>query len=238
MTHTPPRRRFASLWVILLLCPLLARAGTDDAATGGMTERILWTKTPIAVALTVRGIARMLTDGQAIQIADLTLQRFVNSRPLGIPTPLILVVVVFVILFVFLQYTRGGWHVYAVGGNAVAAVRNGIRSKRIYLGVFLLTAVAAGICGAISAGRAASGGPSFGATAEFDVLTAVLLGGIGLAGGAGRIERTLAGVVLIGVLNNGLTLMSVDVYIQATVRGAVFILAVVLGAVGARRVLR
>ena len=53
MTYTPLRRRFASLWVILLLCPLLARAGTDDSATGGMTERILWTKTPIAVVLTV-----------------------------------------------------------------------------------------------------------------------------------------------------------------------------------------
>ncbi|SDU51819.1 ABC transporter permease [Jiangella alkaliphila] len=192
----------------------------------------------IAVALTVRGVAQILTDGQAVAITDLSLQRFVNSRPLGIPTPLILLVVVFAVLFVLLQYTRTGWHVYAVGGNVIAAIRNGVAAKRIYFGVFLLTAGAAGLCGALSAGRAASGGPFFGATTEFDVLTAVLLGGVGLSGGAGRIERTLAGVLLIGVLNNGLTLLSVDTYVQATVRGAVFLLAVVLGAIAAKRMTR
>lgn len=192
----------------------------------------------IAVALTVRGVAQILTDGQAISITDLSLQRFVNSRPFGIPTPLILLVVVFAILFVLLQYTRIGWHVYAVGGNVIAAVRNGVAAKRIYFGVFLLTAGAAGLCGALSAGRAAAGGPFFGATTEFDVLTAVLLGGVGLGGGAGRIERTLAGVLLIGVLNNGLTLLSVDTYVQSTVRGAVFLLAVVLGAIAMKRVAR
>lgn len=192
----------------------------------------------IAVALTVRGVAQILTDGQAISITDLSLQRFVNSRPFGVPTPLILLVVVFAVLFVLLQYTRIGWHVYAVGGNVIAAVRNGVAAKRIYFGVFLLTAGTAGLCGALSAGRAASGGPFFGATTEFDVLTAVLLGGVGLGGGAGRIERTLAGVLLIGVLNNGLTLLSVDTYVQSTVRGAVFLLAVVLGAIAMKRAAR
>ncbi len=192
----------------------------------------------IAVALTVRGVARTISDNQSIPITDLSLQRFVNSRPFGIPTPLIIAVIVFILLYIFLQRTKTGWHVYGVGGNSTAALRNGIPVKRIYVGVFLLTAAAAGLCGALSAGRAASGGPQFGATAEFDVLTAVLLGGIGLGGGSGRIERTFAGVVLIGVLNNGLTLLSVDANIQATVRGAVFILAVVLGAIAAKRVLR
>lgn len=122
-----------------------------------------------------------------------------------------------------------------MGGNASAALRAGIRVKLIYRGTFLLTAAAAAIGGIISTGRAAAGGPSFGTGAEFDVLTAVLLGGIGLGGGAGRIERTLAGVVLIGVLNTGLTLLAVDSYIQATVRGAVFVLAVVLGALALKR---
>lgn len=189
----------------------------------------------LAMALTLRGASAMLTNGQTVTISDSGLQLFITSRPLGVPVPIIVLLVVFAVLFVFLTRTRGGWHVYAVGGNASAALRAGIRVNRVYRGAFVLTAVAAAVGGVITAGRSGAGGPFFGTGAEFDVLTAVLLGGIGLSGGAGRIERTLAGVVLIGVLNNGLTLLEVDNYVQATVRGAVFVLAVVLGALAFKR---
>lgn len=189
----------------------------------------------LAMALTLKGISAMLTNGQTVTMADGSLQAFINSRPLGIPVPIIIVLIVFAILWLYLTQTRSGWHVYAVGGNASAALRAGIRVNLVYRGVFLLTAAAAAIGGVITAGRAGAGGPFFGTGAEFDVLTAVLLGGIGLGGGAGRIERTLAGVVLIGVLGNGLTLLDVDSYVQATIRGAVFVLAVVLGALAVKR---
>ncbi|WP_309616800.1 ABC transporter permease [Salinibacterium sp.] len=189
----------------------------------------------LAMALTLRGFSAMLTGGQTVTISDGLLQGLVNSRPLGIPVPIYIAVMIFGVLYVYLTRTRSGWHVYAVGGNSSAALRAGINVKMIYRGTFLLTAVAACIGGIISTGRAGAGGPFFGTGAEFDVLTAVLLGGIGLGGGAGRIERTLAGVVLIGVLNNGLTLLSVDSYVQATVRGAVFVLAVILGAIALKR---
>jgi len=192
----------------------------------------------LAMALTLKGISATITSGQTVTMTGGGLQAFINSRPLGIPVPIYLLVIVFAVLYLYLTRTRGGWHVYAVGGNASAALRAGINVNLVYRGTFLLTAAAAAVAGVITAGRAGAGGPFFGTGAEFDVLTAVLLGGIGLSGGAGRIERTLAGVVLIGVLNNGLTLLSVDSYIQATVRGAVFVLAVVLGALAFKRRLR
>jgi ribose transport system permease protein len=189
----------------------------------------------LAMALTVNGVAEMLTSGQVVSITNLTLQGIVNSRPLGVPMPFIAMVIVFALGYVLLTRTKPGWHIYAVGGNSTAALRSGIKVNRIYRNLFLLTGIAAAVAGLITAGRAGGGGPSFGQGAEFDVLTAVLLGGIGLSGGAGRIERTLVGVLIIGVLNNGLTLLSVDSYVQDTARGAVFVLAVVLGAIATKR---
>jgi len=114
-------------------------------------------------------------------------------------------------------------------------LRAGVRTRRLYAGVFITTGVLAALGGIITTGTSSSGGPDYANGAEFDVLTAVLLGGIGLAGGSGRVQRTLAGVLVIGVLDNGLTLMSVDSYYQQLARGAAFVLAVVLGALGERR---
>lgn len=189
----------------------------------------------LAMALTVNGVAEMLTSGQVVSITNLTLQGIVNSRPLGVPMPFIAMVIVFALGYVLLTRTKPGWHIYAVGGNSTAALRSGIKVNRIYRNLLLLTGIAAAVAGLVAAGRAGGGGPSFGQGAEFDVLTAVLLGGIGLSGGAGRIERTLVGVLIIGVLNNGLTLLSIDSYVQDTARGAVFVLAVVLGAIATKR---
>ena len=192
----------------------------------------------LATALTIAGVSDILTSGQAVPITDPTLQAAVNARPLGIPLPVILMLVIFAAMYVLLMRTRTGWHIYAVGGSSSAAIRAGIKTKPLYAGILVLTAVAAAVAGIVSAGRAGSGGPFFGVNSQFDVLTAVLLGGIGLAGGMGRIERSLAGVALIGVLNNGMTLLSVNTYIQETVRGGVFILAVVMGAIAAKRTAR
>jgi ribose/xylose/arabinose/galactoside ABC-type transport system permease subunit len=106
--------------------------------------------------------------------------------------------------------------------------------------VFLITALLSVLAGVILIGRGGIGGPTIGGTGggdgyTFDALTGVLLGGIGLGGGLGRIEATLAGVLIVGVLENGLTLRNVDGYYQILARGIVLILAVVLGAYGQKR---
>jgi ribose/xylose/arabinose/galactoside ABC-type transport system permease subunit len=131
--------------------------------------------------------------------------------------------------------TRAGWHIYGLGGNHSAAVRSGIRTKRLHTGVFLATGLLAAVGGILTLGTSASGGPNYGDGMEFDVLTAVLLGGIGLSGGSGKLQRTLAGVLVIGILNNGLTLLSVSSYYQKLASGSVFVLAVVMGAIAERR---
>jgi ribose transport system permease protein len=189
----------------------------------------------LAMGIVIRGVALISTAGQTKPLTNLALPDFLQTRPLGVPTSVWILAVVFVVCWTVLTFTRVGWHIYAVGGNAGAALRAGIRTKLLYAGVFVTTGVLAAVGGIITTGTSSSGGPNYANGAEFDVLTAVLLGGIGLAGGSGRIQRTLAGVLVIGVLNNGLTLLSVNSYYQQLARGTVFVLAVVLGAVGERR---
>jgi ribose transport system permease protein len=189
----------------------------------------------LAMGIVIRGIALISTDGQTKPLTDLALPDFLQTRPLGVPTSVWILAAVFVISWVVMSFTRMGWHIYGVGGNASAALRAGVRTKRVYAGVFITTGVLAALGGILTTGTSSSGGPNYANGAEFDVLTAVLLGGIGLAGGSGRVQRTLAGVLVIGVINNGLTLMSVNSYYQQLARGAVFVLAVVLGVIGERR---
>jgi ribose/xylose/arabinose/galactoside ABC-type transport system permease subunit len=189
----------------------------------------------LAMGIVIRAIALISTDGQTKPLTNLALPDFLETRPLGVPTSVWILAAVFLVCWVVLSFTRAGWHIYGVGGNPGAALRAGVRTKRLYAGVFISTGVLAALGGIITTGTSSSGGPDYANGAEFDVLTAVLLGGIGLAGGSGRVQRTLAGVLVIGVLNNGLTLMSVDSYYQQLARGAAFVLAVVLGAVGERR---
>jgi ribose transport system permease protein len=189
----------------------------------------------IAMSIAIRGIALISTNGQTKPIDNFALTNFMNARALGVPTSVWILLATFLLAGVIMSFTRVGWHVYGVGGNASAALRAGIRTKRIYAGVFLATGVLAAVGGVITAGTSDSGGPNYANGAEFDVLTAVLLGGIGLAGGSGKVSRTLAGVLVIGILNNGLTLLSVNSYYQQLAQGGVFVLAVVLGAIAERR---
>jgi len=189
----------------------------------------------LAMGIVIRAIALISTNGQDKPLTNNALPAFINARTLGVPTSVWILLGVFVISGVIMSSTRAGWHVYGVGGNASAALRAGIRTRRLYTGVFITTGVLGAIGGVITAGTSSSGGPNYANGAEFDVLTAVLLGGIGLSGGSGKLQRTLAGVFVIGILNNGLTLLSVSSYYQQLARGTVFVFAVVLGAIAERR---
>jgi ribose/xylose/arabinose/galactoside ABC-type transport system permease subunit len=165
-------------------------------------------------------------------------QDFIFSRPLGIPTPVLLLALVFLVVTVLLYRTKLGWHIYAVGGNPVAAERAAISTRRVYWFLYLFAATLAWLAGLITAGRSAAGSAILGPDV-FNVMTAVLLGGaIGFSGGAGRIERTLIGVLFISVMENGLILLDVPSFYADLIRGTALVLAVVLGSIRDRRMLR
>ena len=174
----------------------------------------------------VRGFSYSLTDAQPLIASDLGFRALGNGGIAGIPTPVVLMLVVYAVLWFVLERTKFGRHIYAIGGNREAARLAGIKVKWTLVRVYLIMGACAGLAGVIFAARVESGQPRAGEGYELDAIAAVVLGGTALAGGRGRIVGTLIGALIIGVLSNGLVLMNVPFFWQLVVKGAVIVLAV------------
>jgi ribose transport system permease protein len=173
-----------------------------------------------------KGIALVLTGGAPIRCMTDTF-KFPGAGYIGpVPTPVVLMLIVFIIAALIINKTKLGRHIYAVGGNAQAAKFSGINVKKVKFIVYTYTGLMAGLAGIVTASRLYSGQPTAGDGAEMDAIAAVVVGGTSMSGGSGRIGGTLIGVLIIGVLNNGLNLMGVDSNWQYIVKGFVILLAV------------
>ncbi len=173
-----------------------------------------------------KGIALVLTGGSPIRCMTDTF-KFPGAGYVGpFPAPVILMIIVFLIAVLIINRTQLGRHIYAVGGNAQAAKFSGINVQRVKFIVYTYTGIMSGIAGVVVASRLYSGQPTAGDGAEMDAIAAVVVGGTSMSGGSGRLGGTLIGVLIIGVLNNGLNLMGVDSNWQYIVKGFVILLAV------------
>ncbi|OMQ14307.1 hypothetical protein A7K94_0217555, partial [Modestobacter sp. VKM Ac-2676] len=149
----------------------------------------------------------------------------------GIPLPALIAVVVLVVAAVFLTRTPAGRHVYAIGVNREAAFLSGVNVRRIPFLLFIATGAAAGLAGAITVARLNSApAGQLGLGFELSVLTAVLLGGIALTGGEGSMFGVLVGVLFMGLLRNGLTLLGVPTFWQNVASGVALVAAVAIAA--------
>ncbi len=173
-----------------------------------------------------KGIALVYTTGAPIRCMT-DMFKFPGAGYVGpVPTPVILMLIVFIIALYIVNRTHLGRHIYAVGGNAQAAEFSGINVRRVKFIVFTYTGFMAGLAGVVMASRLYSGQPTAGDGAEMDAIAAVVVGGTSMSGGSGTLGGTLIGVLIIGVLNNGLNLMGVDSNWQYIVKGLVILLAV------------
>ena len=143
-----------------------------------------------------------------------------------IPIPVIILLVILALGYVFLHKTYTGRYIFAVGGNEEAARLSGINTGKIRLLVYSICGFLAGVAGIIMLSRLASGQPSIMTGFELEVITAVVLGGVSFTGGDGKIIGMIQGVLILGVLSNGLILMDIDMYWQWVVNGVVLLLAV------------
>lgn len=176
-----------------------------------------------------RGLAFLISGGRAV-VAGLPPEfRLPGRSYVGpIPTPVIVMAIVFVIFYVLLHHTLLGKYTYAIGGNKETARLSGINVGLVQFILYVLGGTTAGIAGVIMASRLASGQPDAGFGFEFDVIVAVILGGTSLAGGEGTVFGTLVGALIVGVLNNGLNLLQVHTFYQYVLQGLVLIFAVIL----------
>jgi ribose transport system permease protein len=185
--------------------------------------------TTLGMLAVLRGLAQVLAKGQTVLLDTFggLGQGRIAGAPFDIPISAIILVGVLALFWVVMRYTVYGRSMYAIGANPVAARLAGIRSRRLIFFGFLLSGLATAVGGLIlvsEVGAAPSG--TLGLGYELQVVTAVILGGASLAGGRGTILGTVLGLLIIGVLNNGLNLLSVDAFYQQVAQGALLIAAV------------
>ncbi|GAA3732007.1 ABC transporter permease [Salinactinospora qingdaonensis] len=176
----------------------------------------------------LRGTAYSLTDGRPLIADDLGFRLLGDGLILGVPVPIVVMLLVYVTLWFLLARTRFGNEVYAIGGNPEAARLSGIKVKWTLTKVYVIAGACAGLAGVLFSARVVSGQPTAGESYELDAIAAVVLGGTSLMGGVGRVQGTLIGAMIMGVLSNGLLLMNVPFFYQLIVKGAVIVLAVAI----------
>lgn len=184
--------------------------------------------TTLASMSICRGIAYIITNGTSIGVVDSRFTFLGAGYVLGgVPVPVISMVAVLGLGFFLMNYTRFGRHVYACGGNITAAKWSGLKTKRIKTIVFIIAGVLNGFAALTLAGRLGGGLPTAGDGAEMDVITAVVLGGTSMTGGRGKLWGVITGVLIIGILTNGLTMIYISTYWQQVIKGIIIVVAVI-----------
>lgn len=184
--------------------------------------------TTLAMYTGLRGGALMITKGFPITPFPQWYYFFGGGYVLGIPFPTIVFVLAFISVHVLMNYTSFGRSVYAVGGNAEAARLCGINVSMVRILVFAITGALAALSGVMLSARIMSGIPTVAVGWELEAIAAVIIGGTSFFGGVGTVWGTLVGVMFIGVIINGMTLLNVPIYTQNIMRGLLILAAVLI----------
>lgn len=185
--------------------------------------------TTLATLSVIRGLAYVISGGEAIVVSDHTLLSIGTDSVVGVPIVVVVLVVLFLAFGFLMPRTRFGRYMYAIGSSARAARITGIRINRWLLLFYVLSAALAAVGGFITVARTGQAQPASNMGAELDVITAVILGGASLSGGRGRLLGTFLALAVLAVLANGMILIGVESYWQLVVKGGVLLSAVIWG---------
>ncbi|MEG2860030.1 MAG: ABC transporter permease [Clostridia bacterium] len=215
----------------VLACVIMAVFGTLLGLINGFF--IAQLKVPPFIATlgmmtSVRGIAYIITGGLPVFGFNRAFTVLGQGYWGMVPIPVVVMFLVFLFGIVFLSYTRMGRHIYGVGGNEEASRLSGVHVKRIKYLVYGISGFMSSLAGVVLLARVNSGQPNAGSGYEMDVITAVVLGGVSMSGGQGRLIMVIVGVMIMGILTNGMTMLTINEYVQQFVKGMVLIAAVAL----------
>jgi ribose transport system permease protein len=215
--------RFVPVAVLMLLVGIATGVVNGLVVTKGRVPPFI---TTLGTALLLQGFGLAYTTvpkgGVSTSMADLLYYGQLGS----LPYPVILLVVVFVVMWFVLTRTEFGRNVYAVGGNAEVARRAGILVNRTRMAVYCLGSFLVAIAGLVATARMGIGDPLAGMGMELDSITAVIIGGTSLFGGRGNLFGTLAGVIILTLINNVMVILGVSVWYQQLIKGLVVLLVV------------
>ncbi len=204
----------STLISIFKIAPIITTLGTMQIFRG-----IAWTVVPKTV---------MIIDNNLITMGRGRFFDNVEGINAVVPYSVVIAIGIFLVAVFVLKYTTFGRKVYMIGGNENASYLSGINAKRVKFVAYLISAVTASFAGFLLACQVGSALPQSGQGTEMVTLSAIILGGISLAGGKGSLLGSLLGILVLSTINNGLTLLSVNAYVQMIVTGAILILAVLL----------
>lgn len=189
----------------------------------------------LAMQSICRGAAYLLANGSPVSTTNRSFSAFGQGSLGPIPLPVVYMAIFLILDFFILNKTRTGRHIYAVGGNELSARFSGINIKKIKILVWTISGAMAGFCGVVLAARMSSGQPATGEGYETDAIAAAVLGGTSFFGGTGTVGGLIIGVLIIGVISNGLNLMHVNSYWQFVIKGIIIIVAVYVDMIKQKR---
>lgn len=183
----------------------------------------------------LRGAAYIISGGLPVydipQGFNVLGQGYIGS----IPVPVIIMVICFVIGYFVLEHTSFGRYVYGIGSNQEASRLSGVNVRKMMYSVYGICGTLAALAGIVYLSRVNSGQPKGGEGYEMDIITAVVLGGVSTTGGEGKITRVIAGLIIMGVLMTGMTMINIPDYYQRVVKGFVLLAAISYDIVSRRR---
>ena len=175
-----------------------------------------------------RGTAYLFAGGMTVAVTNDWYSAIGNNRIFGFPVLVLLAAVACIIMHYLLSQTKFGQHTYAMGASQVAARRAGINIQSLTMRIYLLSAIMGGVAGALYTGRFSAGAPQAGEPLLLDSIAAVVIGGASLFGGSGNIAGTIAGALVIAVIQYGLVYIDVQPFWQFIAVGAVIIISVLV----------
>lgn len=204
------------------------------AALGGINAFLItkWGLPPLIATLGImtsaRGLAYIISGGFSVINFNPSFTNFSRASLWFLPYPVIFTMLIFLVAYFLLNKMRIGRYIYGVGGNQEASRLSGINVNRIKLLAYMFSGFLAGVAGLLYLSRLGSGQAGAGAGYEMDAITAVVLGGVSITGGEGKVGMVAIGVLIMGILASGMVMLNINDYVQQVVRGLVMICAVAL----------
>ena len=189
----------------------------------------------LAMQLVIRGLATALSGGAAFPVAVSAFTKIGLGKIGKVPIPGIILVVLFIIAYILMHWTRFGRYVYAIGGNKDAAIASGVNVYWITVFTYVLSGLFTGIASLIMTAKINASQPNIGVGYETDAIAACVIGGTSFAGGVSTMPGTLVGIIIIGLIYNGMNLLGVQSYWQTVCKGVLIVLAVLLDSIMNKR---
>ncbi|WP_266160033.1 L-arabinose ABC transporter permease AraH [Dyella silvatica] len=191
--------------------------------------------TTLATMQIVRGLAFITSSGQSVGVSNESFFGLGTAFVLGLPSPVLITLLSFAIFGVLLNKSVYGRNTLAIGGNPDAARLAGVAVDRTRILIFLVQGAVAALAGVILASRVTSGQPNAGLGFELDVISACVLGGVSLAGGRASISGVIVGVLIMGTVQNAMSLLNIDAFYRYLVSGTILLIAVLIDQLKNRR---